>query len=237
MTDHITFKRITALSAILTALLTVASTIVLLMAVDFNSEFMSHPEDLITIGASASETFRWGTILELGSTLFFIPVALYLWYWLKSQASELVTLYTVLGLASMLLATTGELLRANVYPPVMNAYPQAPEFQKDVLITIFQGITNLNFEGLWALELIFWGTWWLGIGLLLRNERLILGTMTLILGIVFLIAGTGWLLRVNPLARLENAFFLVPFWAVWLGIVIWRRDEQSTLKMESGLGS
>jgi len=226
MTDHITFKRITALSAILSAMLTVASTIVLLMAVDFNSEFMSHPEGLITIGVSAAETFRWGTILELGSTLFFVPVALYLWDWLKSRASGLVTLYTVLGLASMLLATTGELLRANLYPPLMNAYSQAPEFQKDVLITIFQGITNLNFEGLWALELIFWGIWWLGIGLLLRNEHLILGIVTLILGIVFLIAGVGWLLRVDPLARLENAFFLVPFWAIWLGIVIWRPDEQ-----------
>jgi hypothetical protein len=44
---------------------------------------------------------------------------------------------------------------------------------------------------------------------------------------MFLIAGAGWLLRVGPLARLENAFFLVPFWTVWLGIVIWRRGEQS----------
>jgi len=232
MNDQITFKRIAAISAILAALLTVASTIVLLMAVDFNSEFMSHPEGLITIGGPASETFRWGTILELGSTLFLMPVALYLWYWLKPRASKLVTLYTVLGLASMLLATTGELLRANLYPPLMNAYSQAPEFQKGVLMTIFQGITNLNFEGLWALELIFWGIWWLGIGLLLRSERLILGTIALILGIVFLIAGAGWLLRVDPLARLENAFFLVPFWAVWLGIVIWRRDEEHEHVME-----
>jgi len=227
MDDQTLFRRITSLSAILAALFTVASTIVLLMAVDFNSEFMSHPEDLITINASASETFRWGTILELGSTLFFIPVALYLWYWLKPRAPKLATLYTIFGLASMLLAITGELLRANLYPPLMNAYSQSPEIQKDVLKAIFQGVTNFNFEGLWALELIFWGIWWLGIGPLLRNERRILGIVTMILGIAYLVAGTGWLLRIDPLARLENVFFFIPIWTVWLGIVIAQMSESS----------
>ena len=51
--------------------------------------------------------------------------------------------------------------------------------------------------------------------------------LAVILGIAFLGGGTGWLMRVGPLSRLENAFFLVPFWVVWLGIVIWRRGEQS----------
>ena len=227
MNDQILFKRVTAISTIMAALFTVASTIVLLTAVNFNSEFMSHPEELITIGEHASETFRWGTILELGSTLLLIPVTLYLWYWLKPQGTKLVTLYTVFGMTSMLLATTGELLRANFYPPLMNVYSQAPETQRDVLMVIFQGITNFNFEGLWALELIFWGIWWLGNGTYLRNERRILGIVTTMLGIIFLVAGTGWLLRIDPLARLENAFFLVPIWTVWLGIVIWRNPEMS----------
>jgi len=233
MNDKSTFRQIAALSVILTAPVMVASTIVLLMAVNFNSEFMSHPEGLIAIGAPASETFRWGTILELGSTLLLVPAALYLWYWLKPRGPKLVTLYTVFGIASMLLATTGELLRANFYPPLMNAYSQAPEIQKDMLRVIFQGVTNLNFEGLWALELIFWGIWWLGIGSLLRSDRRILGIVTMILGIVFLAAGSGWLLRVGTLARLENFYFLVPVWTVWLGIVIWRNPEDDKYTMEA----
>ncbi len=234
MNDQTLFKRIAAISAILAALVTVASTVVLLMAVNFNSEFMSHPEDLITIGASASDTFRWGTLLELGSTLLLMPVALHLWYWLKPRRPKLVTLFTVFGLASMLLAVTGELLRANFYPPLMNAYSQALEIQKDLLLIIFQGITNLNFEGLWALELIFWGIWWLGIGPVLRSERRILGTVTTILGIVFITAGAGWLLRVGPLARLENLYFFVPVWAIWLGLVIWRTEKDEYTIESSG---
>lgn len=233
MKDQTLFGRIAAITAILTAPVTLASTVVLLKAVDFNSEYMSNPGGLITIGAPASVTFRWGSILELGSTILLVPAALYLWYWLKPRASQLVTLYTIFGLASMFLAVTGELMRANLYPPLMNAYSQVSETQRDVLVVVFQGVTDFNFEGLWALELIFWGIWWLGIGLVLRNERRSLGVVTAILGIAFLGAGVGWLLGVSPLARLENAFFLVPFWAVWLGIVIWRRGEQSEYMVEA----
>jgi len=233
MNDQTLFNRITALSAILAAPVTIASTVVLLMAVNFNSEFMSHPEGLIAIGTSASETFRWGTILELGSTLLLMPTTLYLWYWLQPREPKLVTLYTFFGMSSMVVAIFGELLRANFYPPLMNAYSQTLGSQKDMLVVIFQGITNLNFEGLWALELIFWGIWWLGIGPLLRSKRRILGNVTIILGIVYLFAGAGWLLRVAPLARLENVFFFVPFWTVWLGIVIWRNPEKREYTMES----
>jgi len=232
MYDQTLFRRITAISTILAAPVTLASTIVLLMAVDFNPEYMSHPESLITLGASASETFRWGTILELGFTLLFLPAVLYLWYWLKPLASRFVSLYTVFGLAGLMIALIGVLMRATLYPPLINAYSQTSDIQQDVLVVIFQGITNFNFEGLWALELIFWGIWWLGIGPLLRNEHGILGIVTMILGIMYLVAGVGWLLRISPLARLENVFFFVPFWAVWLGIIIWRRDEQHQRMME-----
>jgi hypothetical protein len=234
MNDQTLFKRIAAISAILAAPVTLANTIVLFMAVDFNAEFMTNPANLITIGAPASETFRWGSIIELGApTLLLVPAALYLWYWLKPRAPKLVTLYTVLGLTSLLLAAIGSLIRATFYPPLMNAYSQASEAQRDVLMVIFQGVTNFNFEGLYALDLIFGGIWWLGIGPLLRSERRILGIVTMLLGIAYLVAGAGWLLRVGPLARLENAFVFVPFWTVWLGIVIWRNPEKDEQKMES----
>jgi len=226
MNDQTTFKRITAISAFLALPFALANTIVLLMAVDFNTEFMANPANLITIGSPASETFRWGEILGLGApTLLLVPAAFYLWYWLKPRAHKLVTLYTFFGLTSLLIAAIGSLMRAAFYPPLMNAYSLASQTERDVLIVIFQGITDFNFEGLWALELIFAGMWWLGIGSLLRSERRILGNVTVVLGIAYLIAGAGWLLRVGPLARLENVFFFVPFWTVWLGIVIWRNPD------------
>jgi hypothetical protein len=234
MNNQSQFRRIAAISAILSAPVTLANTVVLLMAVNFNTEFMSNPADLITIGAPASETFRWGEILGLGApTLLLVPAVFYLWYWLKPRAPRLVTLITFFGLVSLLLSAIGCLLRATVYPPLMNAYSQASETQRDVLVVIFQGLTNFNFEGLWALELIFGAIWWLGIGPFLRSERRILGIVTMILGALYLVAGAGWLLRVGPLARLENAFFFVPFWTVWLGIVIWRNQDKNEYTFES----
>lgn len=226
MQNLTTFKRIAAISAMLAAPVTLACTIVLLMAVDFNTDLMANPAGLITIGSPASEAFRWGSILELGApTLLLVPAALYLWFWLKPRAPGLVTLCTVLGLASLLLAAIGSLVRATIYPPLMAAYAQASEAQRELLVVLFQSVTDFTFEGLYALDLIFWGVWWLGIGPLLRSDRRSLGFVTTILGIAFLGAGAGWLLRVAPLARLENAFFLLPFWVVWLGLVIWRHDE------------
>jgi len=226
MNDRSIFKRITAISAFLTLPFALANTIVLLIAVDFNTEFMANPANLITIGTNASETFRWGEIIGLGApTLLLVPAAFYLWYWLKPRAPRLVTLYTFFGLTSLLIAAIGSLMRATFYPPLMSAYSLASETQRDVLMVVFKGITDFNFEGLWALELIFSGIWWLGIGPILRSERRILGNVTIGLGIAYLIAGAGWLLRVEPLARLENVFFFVPAWAVWLGIVIWRNPD------------
>jgi len=228
MNDQSTFQRLAAISAIVAAPVTLASTVVLLTAVGFDPEFMSDPARLITIGASASETFRWGSILELGApTLLLVPAALYLWHWLKPWSPKLVGLYSVFGLTSLLLAAIGAILRATLYPALISAYSHAAEPQREVLAVIFQGITDFTFEGLWALELLFWGIWWLGVGLVLRGERRILGITTLTLGAAFLGACAGWLLRVGPLARLENLFFLVPVWVVWLGIVIWRRDEHA----------
>ena len=116
------------------------------MAVDFNPEFMSHPEGLISIGASASEIFRWGTILELGYTILFLPAVLYLWYWLKPQAPRAASLYTAFGLAGLMPALIGVLMRATLYPPLINAYSQTSDIQRDVLVVIFRGLTDFNFD-------------------------------------------------------------------------------------------
>ncbi len=228
MNDQTAFRRIAAITAILSAPVTLAATIVLSMAVDFNPDILSSPADLITLGAQAAEIFRWGEILELGAPmLLLIPAALYLWDWLKPHSPRMVTLYTVFGLASILFGTIATLLRASFFPAMMSAYSQAAEPQRELLLVLFQAVTDFAFEGLLALEYGFLGLWWLGIGLVLRGERRGLGVVTAVLGITILAAGAGWLLRVEPLARLEMAFFLVPVWVVWLGIVIWRRGENS----------
>jgi hypothetical protein len=219
------FERIAAISAVVAALLILASVVVLFMAVDLNTEFLADPAALITAGldAGAAGLFRWGSILELlGYHLLLIPVTLYLWYWLKRRNPELVGLYTLFGLTSIVLGVIGSAIRADFIPAMMIAYPQATQAQREVLEMVFGSVTDFTFKGLYGLDSVSAGLWWLGIGLVLRAERHVLGIATTVMGIAVLGAGLGWLLQVDPLARLEMLYFFEPVWLLWLGIVIAR---------------
>jgi hypothetical protein len=236
MNDQTRFRQIAAISTIAAAVLVLTATIVLSMAVDFNFEFLSNPVDLISAGldTGAADLFRWGSTLEMfGYFLLLIPATLYLWFWLRPHSPRLVTLYTVLGLFSILLGVIGAAIRASFWPPMMIAYSDAAGTQREVLEIVFRSVTGFTFEGLYALDSILAGLWWLGIGLVLREERRGLGIATTILGIVILGAGVGWLLRLDPLARLELFYFFEPLWAIWLGVVIWRGAERSEQALEA----
>ena len=237
MNHDASFSRITAISAILAAVLTLAATVVLSKAVDFNFEFLSNPAELITAGLDdgAAGLIRWGSILELfGYGLFLIPVALYLWYWLKPHNPNLVIMATVFGLGAIFFVIIGSAIRASFWPAMMIAYPQVAEPQRQVLQIVFKSVTDFTFEVLYASDSILSGLWWLGIGLVLLAERRVLGIATAIIGIAILSAGFGWLLQVDPLARLEQFYFLEPFWAIWLGIVIWRHAEHKAPALATG---
>jgi hypothetical protein len=205
------------------------------MAVDFNFDVLSDPANLITAGldAGAARLFRWGSILEiLGYFLLLIPVTLYLWYWLKPRNPNLVNVVTVLGLGSIFIGVIGATIRASFFPQMMISYSQAAEAQRQVLQVVFRSVTDFTFEGLYAIDSILAGLWWLGIGLVLRAERRILGIVTMIMGIAILGAGLGWLLQIDPIARLEMFYFFEPVWLIWLGVVIYRRAEKSEFLAE-----
>jgi hypothetical protein len=230
MNDQFLFKRIAAISTIVSALLMLAANIVTSIAVDFRFEFLADPAGLLSAGLDTGSLrlFRLGEIVGVfGYCLLLIPLTIYLWYWLRRHNSGFVSLITILGLVSIIFGVLEYGVRFTIWPSMMVAYSQAVEVQREVLQVVFSAITDFAFEGMYGLSAILFGIWGLGIGLVLRSERRILGMITAVMGVAILGAGFGWLLQVDPLARLENAFFLVPFWAVWLGLVIWRRDEGS----------
>lgn len=229
MNNETSFKPITAVSTVIAALLILGSTVVLSMAVNFNFDFLSAPGDLITAGLdkAAAQLFRWGSIMELiGYFLLFIPLTLYLWYWLEPRSPKWVTLYTVSGLISIVIGIIGATIRATFWPSMMVAYPQAAEAQRQALEVVFKAVTDFTFEGLYPVDLLLAGLWYLGIGLVLRSERRVLAVTTMILGLAFLGAGLGWLFQVDPLARLETIFIVQPIWLIWIALIIWRYDEQ-----------
>lgn len=235
MNDQTSFKRIAAITAIIAALLNLAAWIPGSLAVDFNFEFLENPGDLLTAGLEqdAIRLFRWGEVLGVfGYSLLLLPSMLYLWKWLMPRSPRLVTLYTVLGLTSIVLGVIESAVRISIWPPMMAAYSQAAEAQREVLQVVFTALTDFAFESMYALNSILIGLWWLGIGAVLRDERRVLGIATGTMGVAILGAGIGWLLQVDPLARLELFYLFEIMWLVWLGIVIWRREEQHEHVME-----
>lgn len=235
MNDETSFRRIAALTVIMAGVLSLAAAVVGFLAVDFNVDLLANPESVLTAGLEPGviNLLRWGEILGLfGYCLLFIPATLYLWYWLSPRKPRIVTLYTVLGLIAIALCVVESGIRVSIWPPMMAAYPQAADVQREMLQVVFGAMSDFAFESLYALNSILAGLWLLGMGLILRSEQRVLGVATAIMGGGILLAGFGWLAQVDPLARLELFYFLQPFWAVWLGIVIWRRSEQRDHALE-----
>lgn len=234
MNDVNSFRYIAAITAIISALLALAADVIVILAVDFNFELMADQAGLIALGTRAAELFRWGETLGLlGYCLLLVPVVLYLWFWLRPRSPNLVTMYTVFGLAFVFIGAVGASLRAGVLPEMMSAYAQADNVQGQILEAVFQSAIDVIFGAIGPLESLLFGLWLLGVGLVLRKERRNLGILAVILGIAFLGTAVGEILRVEPLSMLELAYFISPIWVFWLGIVIWRQSEQSEQSMEA----
>ena len=234
MNDQTTFRRIAAISAILSGPVALASFYVVSLAVAFDFELMNDTAALVSLGAGAAAIFRWGEVLgTFGFYLLLVPAALYLWRWLRPQSSNLVDLYTVFGLAYLFIGAVGGALRASILPAMMVAYSEAPAADQTAIAADFRTMTVVIFIGLGALEALLGGVWLLSIGRVLSRERRVLGIVTAAIGLVFFGYGAGEWLSIEPLISLGALAFLIwPFWAVWLGIVILRGAERSMPAME-----
>ncbi|MGD2155578.1 MAG: DUF4386 family protein [Anaerolineales bacterium] len=231
MNDNTVFRQTTAVSAIISTPLALLSTFISSYAVGFNFDLLDEPVGLITLGARVAELFRWSwTLAAFGFYILLVPATLYLKRWLNSQKPNLVRMATLFGLGYCFIGGISLITMATVLSPLIRTYSNALGSQGDILVVVFQVISDLTFMGLGALAFIFGGVWWLGIGLELRAKRRVLGITTLVLGIATLGSGLGYLFHIKPLARLEMInYFLNPIWAAWVGIVILRRVEKGKL--------
>ncbi len=223
MNDDNSFRRIAAITAIVSGPLALGASFVLAWAIEFNMELGQNPAGLLTLGPRVAGIFRVVEFIGMFAYyLLLLPAALYLWYWLKSQAPNLVRMYTILGLGYIFIGAIAESVLVSVLPSMMSAYPQASESQRQLLTTIFPTFTDLSITALFSLSYTLGGIWWLGIGLILRRERPILGIVTIAQGIITLGYVLGVMLLIEPLRALEPLTFFNPIWALWVGVVIAR---------------
>lgn len=235
MNDQALFKRIAAMTAVISAPVALSAFVLVALAVGSGTEAVSDMADMVTLGVAAAGYLHlaWMVADTFGYSLLLAPAALYLWYWLKPRSPALVTLYTIAGFAHVLVGMIAVNIVGGMVPSLMREYAAVPAAEQEVLLAISQSGFNMVFYGVGALAFFFGGLWWLGIGTVLRQERRILGIVTMILGIVALGVWFQQVFRIESLAFISTPFLLfVPVWAVWTGIVIWRRHEEHDYVLE-----
>ena len=230
MNDHQSFQRFAALAAIISFPLALGSTVLSGMAIDFKfMDAVTNPALWLSVGTDGARLLRWGMILDmLVYYLPLLPLALFLWRWLRARGPNWVLFYTSCGLGYILIGAIGAVILAAVHPPLINAYAQATVEQRYVLETVFRTIWNMVYRGIWSiLDELLVGVWFLGIGLLLRGEQRLFSIFSIILGISALLGWLGIILDIEALALLGAIYgLLVPVWALWLGIDLVRKPVQ-----------
>ena len=225
MNDRSFFRRIAAVSAILSAPLALGASAALGVTIGgMNSEVVADPALLVTLGERGGGLVRVIEVIGLfGYYLLIVPLALYLREWLKEHSPNLVNLATVFGLAHIFIGAIGSILFFTAIPALTSAYAQAAETQREVVLIVSRTLTDVGIAGLFAVSAIAGSLWWLGIGPALRAKNRVLGIVTVIVGILILVYGLGASLKIEFLSFLELFTFLTPIWALWLGVLMLRR--------------
>jgi hypothetical protein len=227
MNDHSSFQRLTARTTILAVICYLGSVLLLLAVMNYSFSAEAFSGAMISTGSRGANLLRWGMILDVfGSYLLLAQLALHLWNWLKPKSPNHVTLYTLCGLAYILIGSMGAILLSAVLPPLINDYVQASGSQRETLQVVFNGFLNAVFLGLWnPLEVFLLSIWLIGLGPLIQRERKVLGIVTRLLGLSALIDSIGRFLDLGTIFFIGSGglFLFVPIWLIGWAIDLSRK--------------
>ena len=230
MNNHQSFQRLAAGTTILAVISYLISVVLLLAVMNFSFRIEAFSVAMISLGSRGANLLRWAMIFDVfGSYLLLTPLALYLWAWLKPRSPSHVTLYTLCGLAYILIGSMGAIVLSAVLPPLMNEYTQASTSQRETLQVVFNSFLNAVFLGLWnPLEVFLLSIWLTGLGPLIQRERQGLGIVTRLLGLSALIDSAGRFMDVESMFIVGSSglFLLVPIWLIWCGIDLLHKPLQ-----------
>ena len=220
-----------AAAAVLSIVLVIGASILLPAAYGFDIKALAHPGSIVDKGQGVAQLLRWGALLDMVSYLPFAVVVIYFHYRLRARNPELVTLLTACGLAYVLIGSIAGVLLAAVGPPLITGYASASAGGREAARVALEAIGDAALVGLWGtLELIFIGSWFIGIGWLLRSDWRRFGVLSIVVGVAFLAASARTGLTGRTLVEIDGpidlliaaSLGLVFVWELWLAARLWR---------------
>ena len=162
----------------------------------------------------------------LGYYLLLLPVIFLLHDWIKTK-SAWNQLITFDGIDYVLVGAIGVSILTIVWPYIITAYPGAAPALQEILKANFQFVNDMVYGGMWnLLEMLFAGTWWLWVCVLLyQNKFSFMGILTIVTGVFCFADGAAGIFQVAWLHELAlNIYLLLAIiWAIITGIFLLKR--------------
>jgi hypothetical protein len=228
MRDHDSFQRWAAVAAIVSAPLALASILLPLPAIDYDVATFADPISVLRRGAAAAGLMRASLLADmLGYYLLIAPLVMVLRTWLEPRARTWTRLFTGCLLVYVVVGAAGAAMLAAASPRLMLAHAAATSAdQRFAIESVYYTLWDTIYGGLWNIfEELVAGVGWLGIGLLLRRDRPVLGVVTIVLGAACLLDAAGNMFAWKTAADtgLYIYLLLAPAWALTLGLILLRR--------------
>ncbi|RPJ24181.1 MAG: hypothetical protein EHM33_18680 [Chloroflexi bacterium] len=224
------FIQMTALLAVLAALLAVGNVVIGFAAVGFTAppDTFSNVSSSLPIDGIDAGLLRWSTICDLfGFYLFLGPLVLVLSRGFEQTRPYLIQLATYCALGYILVGAIAAVILASTAPPLIESYAQASDVDRVSIKIAYDSVNNIV-NGLWnTLGVFLGGVWWLTIGNAIRAQRPVLGILSIVLGIAAWLDAAGTILVIPAIFAigLGGVLLLIPIWTLSCGISLLRHPE------------
>lgn len=169
------------------------------------SEMFTDPTAVLRAGPGAATAAHWNLILGM------------------------LDLYTLGGLAYVVIGAMGAVLLAVINPQLISDYGTASPARREAIEVTIQAFQNGVALGLWnTLETIPAGVWLVGVGGLLMRKSRGLGVLTVTIGALFLVSMVLTVLDVTPMVGVVASLLMTP-WAIWIGIQALRNGSTAAV--------
>jgi hypothetical protein len=153
--------RLAIVFAILAIVLELVSLVFYAAAAGFPPRLSVPPTTLLASGPTGAGLIRWGSVVDMLGYLCITPVVLYLRD--RYAGAKLIDLYTVAGLALVVIGSIGAVVMATAAPNLIDQYHTASLAGRQSLDSVFAALYRAVVEGLWqTLETIPAAIWLLG---------------------------------------------------------------------------